>query len=1118
MLTLYPSNALELLAELLADLLLNQQREAATTDPLALLTPMQVLVESQGMEHWLRLQLAERDGIAMNLEFPMPSRFIWGLVRQLLGDDLPTQSPYSRELLCWRLDALLSDERFASDARALEANSYWGYGQAAADPLKRFQLATKLADLFEQYLLFRPDWLEGWQGKQALNLGSEQPPQDHWQGLLWQLLVADEPCEPLQLQRQALARLEQLAATNPELLPKQVVIFAINAMAPPVLQFFEALAAVVPVHLFHLNPCVEFWGDQLSDRALARAARSAQLDGWLAQEPSNPLLANLGAQGREFFNALQSLGGYEVSAFIDDQIAVEQADTASASPTSLLQQLQQDILRLHDARTAPRVAPLFDDSLLVSSCHSALREIQVLHDHLRHAFAADDTLTPRDVLVMCPAIEDYAPYIDAVFRRPWDHDDQRLPCSIADRSQRDGEPLVAAFAELLQLPDSRFAVSSIIDYLRLPALQRKLGLHEGDLSLIERWLKLAAVHWGLDGSHRQQQAELATPQPMFSWQWGLDRLLLGLAYGDRTGLVERPDGELLLLPEVEGQDALVLGRLLQLLERLRRHLAQLRQARNAAGWQRYLHELFDSLFVTDDDDSSGRDAVLAAIDSLQSQTAAVGYQAELPLSVVRCYLNHNFSQAAGRSQFLTGQITFCSMVPMRSIPFRIIAILGLNDGAFPRQNTPLGFDLMAHYPRRAGDRSRRGDDRYLFLEALISARQQLYLSYQGRDIRTNNERQPSLLLKELFDYLQRGYGWQFEGAKSVIRQQPLHPFSRANFTGPLPSFDGGWARLVEPLAARNNRIELPPPPASDQPLTLDQLQRFFTNPLKTFAHERLKLYLDEPTALASDDEPFAVDSLVRYQLRAQLCQAWLGQGDTPERVSRSFAVSGQLPASPVTPELLERELVDCQQLANAVIEAGGQQLALTKVRLQLAGEELTAELPLLADGQSLLLWRPGSWRAADQLRLWLHHLLANAALDGGISSQAIYRNEKDGVLEVGCVQLDAVDADEARALLLPWLTWRQRGLCQPLLLHAELGKALLGGKNANAEPEQLLADSKQAGLWNDALAPSFGTSLVVDGYFSWFWDELPPLSADIHQPLLELYLPLYRHLLAGESA
>lgn len=1102
MLTLYPSNSLELLAELLAELLLSQQRQVAAAEPLALLTPVRVLVESQGMEHWLRLQLAERHGIAMNLEFPMPSRFIWELARQLLGDEVPHQSPYSRELLCWRLDALLADERFAADERAAEANAYWGYGQTAADPLKRFQLAGKLADLFEQYLLFRPDWLEQWQ---------QQPSSCHWQGLLWNLLLADEPNHPLWLQRQALARLEQLAASHPERLPSQVVIFAINAMAPPTLQFFEALAAVVPVHLFHLNPCVEFWGDQLSDRALARAARKAQLDGWLAQEPGNPLLANLGTQGREFFNALQALGGYEVSGFVD-----EQEHGGADGTASLLHQLQRDILILHDGRTTPM--PLQDESLVISSSHSALREIQALHDHLRHAFAADETLTPRDVLVMCPAIEDYAPYIDAVFRRPWDADEQRLPCSIADRSQRDGEPLVAAFAELLQLPDSRFAVSTIIDYLRLPALQRRLVLRDGELALIERWLKLAAVHWGLDGDHRQQQAALAAPQPMFSWQWGLERLLLGLAHGDRTGLVDRPGGELLLLPEVEGQGAVVLGRLLQLLERLRRHLAQLRQPRKADGWQRYLHELFDSLFVADEADDSGREAVLAAIDGLQAHTAAVGYQAELPLSVVRCYLNHHLSQPAGRNQFLTGQITFCSMVPMRSIPFRIIAILGLNDGAFPRQSTPLGFDLMAQQPRRPGDRSRRGDDRYLFLEALISARQQLYLSYQGRDIRTNNERQPSLLLKELFDYLQRGYGWQFDGPESAVRQQPLHPFSRANFSGPLPGFDAGWARLVEPLAARNNRIELPPLPASDQPLTLEQLQRFYANPLKAFARERLGLVLDEPAPLAADDEPFAVDGLTRYQLREQLCQAWLGQGDQPEQVSRRFAASGLLPASPVTPRLLERELAECQQLAQAVAAAGGPQLAPRKVQLQLAGEQLLAELPLLADGQSLLLWRPGSWRAADQLRLWLYHLLANAALNGGISSSALYRGEKDGELQIGRVQLAPLTASDAEVFLAPWLAWRRRGLCQPLLLHAELGRALLGGKSAQRDLQQLLADEEQQRLWHKALGPAYGDNRLVDEYFCWFWDELPALSAEIHQPLLELYQPLYRQLLAGEKA
>lgn len=219
----------------------------------------------------------------------------------------------------------------------------------------------------------------------------------------------------------------------------------------------------------------------------------------------------------------------------------------------------------------------------------------------------------------------------------------------------------------------------------------------------------------------------------------------------------------------------------------------------------------------------------------------------------------------------------------------------------------------------------------------------------------------------------------------------------------------------------------------------------------------------------------------------------------------------------MTPALLERELAECQQLAQAVAAAGGQQLAPHKVQLQLAGEQLLAELPLLADGQSLLLWRPGSWRAADALRLWLYHLLANAALNGGISSSALYRGEKDGELQIGRVQLAPLTASDALALLAPWLAWRQRGLCQPLLLHAELGRALLSGKSAQRDLQQLLADEEQQRLWHKALAPAFGDNRLVDEYFCWFWDELPALTTAIHQPLLVLYQPLYRQLLAGEK-
>ncbi|MFD2097692.1 exodeoxyribonuclease V subunit gamma [Corallincola platygyrae] len=1151
MLTVYPSNRLEDLSFLIEAVLATRQG--------SVLQPDTILVESQGMQHWLNMQLAESQGIAMNLQFPMPSRFIWDTARLLLGQDaIPKQSPYRREVLAWRIDSLLESDGFKALADASAATHYWGGDGSQPDPLKRFQLATKLADLFEQYMMFRAEWILAWEGQQTATDSDEL---ENWQAWLWRELVREEPYHPVKLQKMAL----EAMAENASKLPKQVMIFAINTLAPQTLAFFEALAAYSDIHLFHLNPCVSFWGDVQSDKAKAKWLREAQVDAWTAgatsgvngtvsgingegnhqeAEPSNPLLANLGQQGREFFNLLQSVQGYEISAFADSPENQEQ------QRSRVLQQLQSDILNLRDARENPPESAVVDDSIVVSSAHSALREIQSLHDYLLHQFANDPALKPQDVLVMCPAIEDYAPYIDAVFRRPWDKqnpDTPRLPCSIADRTLLDSEPLISTFSELLLLPDSRFEISRILDYIRLPALQKKFGFTDDELSTIEWWLRDAAIHWGLDSAHKQAISGNEQSSDKFTWQWGLSRLLLGFAQSDQ----EQISHGRLLLPHVEGQQAILLGRLMQLLERLQSHAATLLKARTPEQWQNYLLQLRDGFFAPEQGhEQEAFELIGQAISSLGEYTAQAGYEQTLGLEVVRHYLNHHFTQPDGGNHFLTGQITFCSMVPMRSIPFKVIAVLGLNDGQYPRQSVPLSFDLMAATGRKPGDRSRRGDDRYLFLEALISARHSLYLSYQGNNIRNNAERQPSLILKELMDYLTHGYGWQLDpeaetvngtetraeiraeisGNQNQLLLRPLHPFSEHNYTGRFPSFDPGWIRLNQPQASVDNLISLPAEEPTEKRVQLEQLVRFFDDPLRGFAQERLGLRLGQQVEALSDPEPFAPDGLTGYQIKDALSEAFLSEHsvEAANLIRERYELSGLLPESPLTPQFFD----ECEQISSLYAEAyrGVGQAESEPVTIDVGDWTLEANLNWnTADEQrGLLMGRPATRKAKDDLSFWLHHLVATLVKGEPVQSHFVHLHSTDQgkTFKARRAQFEATLTPKiAGEYLLQWISTWQQALTQPQLLHGALGKTTSQALLKLAAKAGIPLDNETAvdfygplagsfeTAWQQALAPSeHGFGIADNPYFQWFYRHTPEFSEPQRQLLCSLYLPIYSEL------
>lgn len=988
MLALYPSNKLEHLSFLLTTLIKHQ--------PNGVFTPETILVESPGMQHWVSMQLAKEQGVAMNLDFPLPVRFMWNTARLVLGKDkVPKQSPYRREVLVWRIDALLleasglevsgREASLQSSAAFEQVNKYWlQAGSEQEQGVQRLQLATALADVYEQYLLYRPDWLFAWEESQR----KSNDESEIWQSEIWRHLVKQEPLHPARLHQLTLTALnngDHLKSGDSEL-PNRIVVFAINTMAPQLIAFFDALAAHIDIHIFHLNPSVNYWGDAKSDSELARQLRMDGLEKWMQQDQSNPLLGNLGQQGRELFNLLTDLETFEVSAF-DAPIPAD----SETGETLLLNQIHNDILEALPAMPFASIQSTeadntdnADDSVTIMCTHSALREVQVLHDHLLHWLSQDSSRTPSDVLVMCPAIENYAPFVDTVFHRVGTkplggNGPVRLPCSIADRSPMDAEPLIAAYMTLLHLPDSRFGVSDIVDYLQLDAVQKRFSIAQDDIDQMTVWLKQAHIHWGLNGSHKANVSSGATHENTYSWWWGIRRLLLGMLAPDSEGVID----DMLTIPDVEGQSTVTLGKLIHVIELLGRFATELNTPRSPNAWGADLLALRDTCFTPTKEQEHSWDLIAKVAADLSARCEEADYTYDLSLRQVRELLLSRFSSPDAGNHFMTGQVTVCSMLPMRSIPFKKVCILGLNDSEFPRKSTPLGLDLMAGPDRRVGDRSRRLEDRYLFLEAIISARESLYLSYQGNDVKNNSERQPSLVLGEFLDMLDTGYQVNIG---HYLKHAPLHPFSESAFTGTLPSYETGWLRLAQSLrdaatggrnidtseesseeSSKESSKEAGEQAHSLAPLAVDsspentsfqcmQVARAFSDPLAFFSQQRLGVNLSQSVTLLDNSEPFETNALVRYQVLDAMFSSSASFDDAnaatlqhSDRVVQFATLRGDIPNNPVAQEELEL----WKESAVALTQAMGPHDAEPK-RAQFAGKHFTFTASALEGGNSLM--------------------------------------------------------------------------------------------------------------------------------------------------------------------
>jgi exodeoxyribonuclease V gamma subunit len=1079
--------------------------------PLAPLEDEIILVQSNGIAQWLKLALAADAqvgggggcGIAAALDLSLPSSFLWQAYRAVLGNEaVPEVSPFDKSRLLWRLMRLLPQVTTQAVYSPLER-----FLDRDSDLRKRFQLAERLADLFDQYQVYRADWLAAWaQGDEVLidarQLRTALPEEQRWQAALWRALLADVgvdnalsagPGAASNAGRAAVhAAFMQVAAQwqdgeRPAALPRRVMVFGISTLPRQSLEVLATLARWTQVVMCIHNPCEHYWADIVADRDLLRAEQSRQqrrsgvppvVADELLHLYSHPLLAAWGKQGRDFIALLdehdseRSRASYQpVFTAIEQRIDL----FADHGGSTLLHQLQDDIqaLRpLHETReTWPAVDPEHDASIRFHVAHSAQREVEILHDQLLAAFNQDVSLRPRDVIVMVPEIDSYAPHIQAVFGLLDAGDPRHIPFSLADQGRRQSDPLTQAIETLLGLPQSRFAVSDLLDLLEVPALRQRFAIAEDDLPLLHRWIRGANIRWGLNA---EQRASLGLPSSgdaeqqaaQNSWLFGLRRMLLGYAVGahaDSWHGIEPYD-------EIGGLDAALLGPLVRLIDRLDATWRVLREPATVSAWCGRLRQLMADFFMAEESvDTYTLLQLDTALERWQEACAEAELDAALPLSVVGSHWLAQLDDGSLAQRFFAGAVTFATLMPMRAIPFRHVCLLGMNDGDYPRSRIPMDFDLMVR-DYRPGDRSRREDDRYLFLEALLSARDGLHISWVGRSITDNTPRPPSVLIGQLRDHL--AAGWRLSGKAgdaaeaaeatkgallaALTVEHPLQPFSSDYVPAipgatPLYTYAREWylAAQDEALPRVDGAAPLPRL-ARDEALAVGELADFLKDPVKAFFRQRLGVSFERDDPASDDQEPFELDGLGQWKLQDELIRV---QADALSRDEDIVAArDAQLDRIGRRGELAAGGFG--LAMGEALLKPMDDLFARYRTALerwpQINDSELEVRFQAKIDGQTLELadWlagfrsapdglrgrvvletsdvvKAGHYRGETLIRHWLAHLSAHLA---GVPLTTMV------VSKAGNVEFKPLEIGDAQAHLATLISAWQQGMRRPLPL------------------------------------------------------------------------------------
>lgn len=1062
-----------------------------------------VVVPAKGVERWLTQRLSHRlgtspgrdDGVCAGVRFLSPR----SLVSLLL--DRERDDAWDPDRMVWPLLAVI-DESLDEPWCATLA-THLGHGRSGDEGLlrrnRRYSVARRLAGLLASYAVQRPRLVTDWREGRDTD-GAGRPLDDDllWQPELWRRLLTRVDAPPPDV-RHAQA-LELLRAGGEGLeLPARLSLFGHTRIPATEVELLAALGESREVHLWLPQPSPALW-DALAGVGgpVPRADdRSAALVG-------HPLLASLGRDSRELRRTLAPLVADEGQG--GPAPSLEHA--GEAGPDTLLAWLQAD-LRDNAAPTAEerarRQVAADDRTLQVHACHGPARQVDVLREVLVGLLEDDPTLEPRDILVMCPDIETFAPLISAGFGladvvEHGGHPAHRLRVRLADRALTSTNPLLAVAARLVELAGGRVTASDVLDLAGAEAVRVRFRLSDDDLARITGWVSDAGVRWGLDAEQRADFSMSGFAHN--TWRAGLDRILLGVVM---SGDDHRHLGRGLPLDDVSSSDVELAGRLAELLHRLDRCLAALRDADGVGEWMAALQDGVRGLTDVPLDDAWQVPQLEREL--ARAVDAGSGAEVSLRLADVRALLASRLGGRPTRANFRTGTLTVCTMVPMRSVPHRVVCLVGLDDGVFPRSTSVDGDDALARRPV-TGERDVRSEDRQLLLDAVLAAGERLVVTYTGANEHSGAVRPPAVPLGEILDAADRTSAGPVR--EQVLVRHPLQPYDARNLVpgglgmpGPF-SFDA--AALSGALVAAGPRTPRPPflsgelagrPPAD---VSLADLKAFFAHPVRSFLRSRLDVGVPRDAEEVGDAIPVALDALETWGVGDRLLREVMA-GQDPTAVMVAEQLSGRLPPGGLGTRTLRTVTEESQKLftRTAELRAGAPRSVDVDVDLG-GGRRLTGTVSGI-HGSRIVTLGYSRLKGRQRLMSWIDLLALSAGHpDDSWTAHAVGR-DRAGPKRALTGPLDHTAVDRLRELV----ELRDVGLRQPLALPLATGHAW-----AEARVLELMGNDRSpvaaaAREWETDPNNSYGIrGEDADAWHVRVWGEHAPLSV-----LLDAGLPTY---------
>lgn len=932
MIRLKRSHNLNILSEALAE----QLTETAPGDPFI---SQKIIVPNLDTARWFKLFAAGQNGIAANLECMLPAEWMWKQIRKLYPD-LPELLPSDLQPMKWSLFGLLSDPDQRKKFDRLDR--YVRNQPEARREQAVYQMAGQIASVFDEYLVYRPDMMLRWHQGHSGN-GDEK-----WQSELWRMLNKSwkRPGSENQKNRAELFK-EVFAALSNRQLETDDSLFVLNpGLLPlPVVKLLKKTGEQSELFIYQL---------ELSKKV---------------KESINELVQVFGRESESISNVINILSP-------DKVINLH----SGISRKGLLNKVKSKILNDESIQNISDNEDEISD-IEIRSCHSPLREIEVLHQFLLEKFEEDETLRPDDVLVATPDLDTYRPYIKAVFDQA-ENGVPQIPYHAGYSARHSELGMERALLRLLNLIDSRFEISEVIDLFMMRPVYQSFGISESDCHKLKRWIEENHVVWGLNANHRKEFDQPV--EELQTWDLALRRGWFGNLLGGKEGEIA---DDLLLYQSIRtSNDQQIWAAFSNYLHQLDTMRIEIKQEKPCSKWVDWLTNRMDALFDGASPGSGEAQTIKHVLGQIQEQVGVGECGKEISFSLLKNELTSMLDRHQASGALFTNGVTFSSMVPVRSIPFKIIALMGLNGSDFPRKQITPDFDLMTQIPL-PGERNRKNEDRNLFLESIMAAEEIHYCSYIGQSLVDNEEIPPSTIVSEWADVISNASGKE---TKEIIKKEALSGFSRSNFEN-KKNYSGVYLQTARAMESDENSIpglklyKSIPLEESEEPIQVDELTRFYSNPIRWFLRKRFEVSLRDPNQYKDE---FELDHLEKHIL-FQRVFGWVLDGMSDQQIQKYLMQSGAVPVGWAG----EKKVVEIRrnvQTAISVLNDNGIHPKLEQFPVDLSVGENQIEGSLISYSENQFVdITPSKFSGRVAINSWIKHLC------GSLSE---YFGEKNSIL------------------------------------------------------------------------------------------------------------------------